>query len=327
MKTQALVVAIAKLASELPPAGFVLLHHLIARGITEGTNDIETSQHELSRTLHMARDTVRAAALSLREYIGVDSRAGVGYRFLMPREWFEESKGIFTDFGTVEKLSDWPGNPPGGGGFPGHFQPENQATKSPGNQATMANEERIPGHSWPGNSPRCSPRGLETRPDITQNQQLTDGENADPDPDPIHVQLLSFGSIQYIACAKVVPPEHRRDAVELQNALQAYHQQYAPKTRETGPVPAIIIARCLAVASLGELLSELKQMRIRGVRAGSSYGWYPSVFAQRLKGIPPNVLRAALEHFRKLERQRPQANLDFSTRMTADIRQQMRRIS
>ncbi len=146
MKSQTLLVAIAKLAPELPPAGFVLLHHLIARAITEGTNDIETSLRGLSQTLHMARDTVRGAALSLRDYIGVDSHTGVGYRFLMPREWFEESKGIFTDSGTVDKLPNLPGNPPVQRRLSRQLPAWKSPTKAtPGNQATMANEERIPG--------------------------------------------------------------------------------------------------------------------------------------------------------------------------------------
>ena len=115
--------------------------------------------------------------------------------------------------------------------------------------------------------------------------------------------------------------------MELLSAICTYHREYAPADRETGAVPEVIIARCLAIAPLSELLSELKNMRIRDVRAGKSYGWYPAVFCQRLKGIHPKIWAAALQHFAKLARQRPQANLDFSTQLTAELRQQLRRIS
>ena len=169
--------------------------------------------------------------------------------------------------------------------------------------------------------------GLETRPVVTQNQQLTGDENrGSKDPDPL-IQLQDYGSIQHIACSKVLLPEQRADGMELLSAICTYHSQHAPADRETGAVPELIIARCLAVAPLRELLEELKKMRIHNVRAGRSYGWYPSVFCQRFKGIHPKIWAAALQHFAKQARQQPQANLDFSTRLTDELRQQMRRIS
>lgn len=168
---------------------------------------------------------------------------------------------------------------------------------------------------------------LETRPLITQNQQLAGEETASIDRSEVLVNLVGFRSIEQIALCKTLAPEQRSDALELSNAIRTYQREYGPKRRDLGPPDEEIIARCLAVASLSSLLSELKQMRMRAVRAGDGYIWYLYVFCQRLKGIPTKVLGAGLKACARHQHQRPQRSLDFTTQLSGDVTQRMRRIS
>jgi hypothetical protein len=327
MTYEELLLATCQLSLKLDHTAVKLLWHLIGTAINEGHNEIHTTTRELSKKLKCWRGNITQAAEELKPYIRVSTSQRHGYTFQLPAEWFSESQGIFTDFWAVEKPSersedrsnDGPEDDPSGPKKPIHSrrtEGENRSTDGPQTDPPTAKEWR-----------NRSKYGSETGQLPQQNQQLTGGEiRGSKDPDPL-IQLQDYGSIQHIACSKVLLPEQRADGMELLSAICTYHRQHAPANRETGSVPEVIIARCLAVAPLGELLSELKQMRIRDVRAGRSYGWYPAVFCQRLKGIHPKIWAAALQHFAKLARQQSQASLDFSTQLTAEIRQQMRRIS
>lgn len=312
---------------ELEGVAGKLLVHLIGTAITEGTNELHATTRSLARDLRCWRNNVITAVEDLKPYIDVSVSQKTGYTFRLPADWFAEGRGIFTDFKSVEKsgtrsavrTTTGPEDEPPSGRKAYHHRRTN------GEDRTTGGAESGPERRTEGENRTSSGAGI--GPLVTQNQQLTDRKNADPkDPDPL-LQLQDYGSIQYIACSKSVTLEQRRDAMELMSAIRTYHREYAPANREDGPVPERILARCLAVAPLGELLSELKKMRLHHVRAGSSYGWYPAVFCQRFKGIHPKIWAAALEHFAKQARRSPQASLDFSTQMTAEIRQGMRRIS
>ena len=316
----------SNLVMELEGAAGKLLVHLIGTAISEGTNEIHATSRSLARHLRCWRNNITAAVEQLKPYIDVSVSQKTGYTFRLPADWFSEGRGIFTDFSSVEKSGS---------------RSENRSTTGPngdppmdrlsGHSGRTNGENRATGGSKSGphgrtNGENRATGGLQTEPVSTQNQQLTSGSVADLINQNNLIDIHFFDSIRAIAAAKTVLPEHRAEAMELAAALRTYHHQFGPSNRELGPVPEVIIARCLAVAPLGSLLSELKQLRIQAVRAGSKYAWYVSVFCQRLQGIPSNVLAAGLEAIAKEARCRPQASLDFSTRITDHIRQKSRRI-
>jgi hypothetical protein len=327
MTYDGLILAVEEIADSLRPHAYRLLHHLIATAISEGTNEIQVSSGALAKRLQCSRDKVREAAAALKPYVEVSANHATGHTFRLPAVWFTQGKGIFTDWETVEKspglasnqATSWretrqpvgvkPGNP---GGIDGE------------NQATGWRETRQPSRT---NGEDQATGWRETRQPLEQNQQVTGGEKCRSiDLDSL-VQLQSFRSIEEIALCKTLSPEQRADAIELSAALRSHQCEFGKPRGDLGHVDEQILARCLAVAPLRELHRELKKLREHHTPAGSSYAWYPTVFCQRLKGIKSEIWAAALRHVAKQARRRPQANLDFSTRLTDEVRMGMRRIS
>jgi hypothetical protein len=326
MTYEALIHAVAQLAVKLPPIAFRLLMHLIATAINEGTNEIQTSTLRLAVDMKCSRDKVRQAAQSLKPYMQVTAFNGTGYHFHMPPEWFEQSRGIFTPIADVEKRPKLPGNQAATCLVSRQLDPTSTHGTCLETRQLEAKERRIPGSYLPGNQAAHHPSCLETRQSLAQNQQLTDGADVDRSIGSIEIQYNSYESIEHIACAKTLTTDQRSDAIELSSWLRSYLREFGPPDQDQRAPDQQILARCLAVAPLGSLLSELKKMQQRCVRAGSQYAWFVTVFAQRLKGIPSNVLMAAYRDRAIQQRRRPQRDLDFSTRMTEEIRQRARRI-
>jgi hypothetical protein len=326
MTYEELIVAVTKHSTELPQTGLKLLLHLITTGITEGTNEIQTSTRTLAKNLKCSKDKVGEAVQSLRDILQATVNPGIGHTFHLPPEWFQESRGIFTPLARVEKLADCPGNQ----------DTTVLETRTPDvrNETITVLETRTPdaslswkpGHSRRMNSEYQDTSVLETRTPLTQNQQLADVADVDRSIGSIEIQYNSYESIEHIACAKTLTTDQRSDAIELSSWLRSYLREFGPPDQDQRAPDQQILARCLAVAPLGSLLSELKKMQQRCVRAGSQYAWFVTVFAQRLKGIPSNVLMAAYRDRAIQQRRRPQRDLDFSTRMTDEIRQRARRI-
>lgn len=321
-----LIVALADLTKELPPTSTKLLIHLIATGITDGSNEVRASIYTLAKDTRMSRDTVRKAAEALKAVVRVTLHDRVGYSFHLQPDWFEEGRGLFTELARVEKLPASPGNQATASLETRRQQPDFDQSRRLETRRQDADVAWEPGDMSARNQATEEIRRLETRRQETQNQQLTGGDACRSIDLCISEDSSILDSIERIACAKVVPPELRADAMQLSSWLCSYIRQWGPPDHDRGQPPQQILARCLAVAPLGSLRSELKKMHEHRVRVGSNHAYFVSVFAQRLKGILPNVLSEGLRRFGMRRVKRPQADLDFSTQIAADAFRKVRQI-
>jgi hypothetical protein len=226
----------------------------------------------------------------------------------------------------VEKLPDWRENQASTGLELQPLEPDLERATGGKTRPVRPRLAGKPGQYWRENQASQAATGGNSRPVITQNQQLADAAACRSIDLNYLTQNSSIDSIEHIACAKVLSAGQRADAMELSSWLCSYMREFGPPDRDQHPPDQQILARCLAVAPLGSLLSELKKMQQRHVRAGLSHAWFVSTFAQRLKDIPSNVLRAA---FRRVARRRaspPQQDLDFSTQITTETFSKIRKI-
>jgi hypothetical protein len=304
-----------------------LLWHLINIGITEHTNEVQTSTVRLADALNCSRDKVREAAQSIGKYMEVTAFNGVGYRFRMPPEWFEESTWFSDRLLPVENIAELPGDKPDPPpGLPGH-----QAAK-PGSSCRVtrqlgANKRRIPGSSERMEGEYQAACWRETRQPVTQNQQLTETGNVSIDRSELSKIEVLKPSIDSIACAKVLNPDQLDAAKELSDYLHFYMRELGNPVTGQMPPDEQILARCLTIAPLGSIFRILRPLQVDGVRAGNSYAWFVTVIFRAEYKLSGKVLHDAYRRVAIQERRRPQKNLDFSTRMTDEIRQKARRIS
>jgi hypothetical protein len=130
----------------------------------------------------------------------------------------------------------------------------------------------------------------------------------DPEPveiSPAHENAARIASVHYLE------PHQRTDADQLAAALHSYMDEFGDSHRtEWRPLEAVkhddeILARCLAVASLGSLLEYLRVMRNADFRGCASYGWFLTLFGEQFAAIPRKIMRAALSKEKRSHRQTP----------------------
>ena len=106
MTYEDLILAVEKISTDLTPRAYMLLWHLIATAISDGTNEIQITSRSLATRLQCSRDKVFEASAALKPYVDVSTHPRTGHTFRLPAEWFSQAKGIFTDFATVEKYPE-----------------------------------------------------------------------------------------------------------------------------------------------------------------------------------------------------------------------------
>jgi len=129
MTYEDLILAVEKISTDLTPRAYMLLWHLIATAISDGTNEIQITSRSLATRLQCSRDKVFEASAALKPYVDVSTHPRTGHTFRLPAEWFSQAKGIFTDFATVEKYPE---------------RSRNQAASGRGTRPLMAKQRRIP---------------------------------------------------------------------------------------------------------------------------------------------------------------------------------------
>jgi hypothetical protein len=121
--------------------------------------------------------------------------------------------------------------------------------------------------------------------------------------------------IDQIIATKLLKLDQQQAAETLEEHLKAYVADFGPTMLQASSVSDKILARCLVCAPLDDLIFLLRSLREQGKRVGKSYAWFLTVFAQKLRGIPPEALSAALaqEHRRKQPTRETEAGngLDF----------------
>ena len=283
------------LQTTLPKCANAVLLRLVAKSIALGSNEIEISARDLATELNLSRDAIRVAAHALRGILTVHGSERVSTRWVLSADWFSPQRSLFTASTFVENRSYWPGNQARGGREtrpevdekPGQCWTSNQASgrvTRPRWTDYQASLDEKPGQS-----------GLITRPALTQNQQLTGGGAHDRS-----IDTSPKGSIEEEVIDRVVHatklPEHLVDASSvLSEHLRGYAQELGPPHLAAATPDETILARCFAIAPLGELISLLRQMHRKGTRTGDGYAWFVAVFANRIHRIRSQDLRIALQ--------------------------------
>lgn len=327
MTYEELIVGISKLAKRLPPAGLRLLIHLIATSIADGSNEVRVSSYDLAAELGISRDTVRSAALSLTDVLVVTSANGVGYHFIMPDGWFVESRGLFTADATVDNCP----NPPG-----------NQA-------ATSLETRRLPGDipggstddvrlmfgqpAWksggypPGNQAGLPPTRLESRRLSTQNQQLTRTAPSRSKSVSVVYSSIQVDKIYQIATCGKIPDELVHASSVICDHMRAYAQDCGSPHLAAVTPNELLMARIVAIAPLGDLISLLRQLRADETRCGDTYAWFVTTFAHRIHGIRSADLTAAFARYKGERLPTPQQPLQFAEEFANEVLANARRMA
>ena len=129
---------------------------------------------------------------------------------------------------------------------------------------------------------------LETRRSDTENQQLN------PEETPGNQGILdrsnrALSSVEPVVNLRdsieqvnTLPEECRENATELKRWLRGFFGKHHPShTVPEGP-DEIILAKCLAIAPLANLVSVLQTLNRKATRPGDTWAWFVTVFCQRI---------------------------------------------
>lgn len=303
-----LFVFVDTLREKLPQRAISVLNHLIARCIVEGSNEIELSIIRLAANLGMSPDPVRDAAIRLEGLIEVRVASGVSMRWILPADWFEPQRSLFTVSTAADKYRNLAKNQAGTlletrqvpCEKPGRYLTRNQAG-NPGNQ--VGNPGNQAGPAWkPGMSP------LETRQVYTQNQQLSDNPRQIRS-DRILDSSDHFGiEVDQIVARTKIPAALKREGEILSQYLRAFFDRHGV----AGPVPTgpseSTLARILALAPLETILKRLEEMESEKLGRPKKWVWFLLLFAQDLCGISKDAMLTALT--KQSERKPPRSAPD-----------------
>jgi hypothetical protein len=276
-----LILAIANDAPKLSEAALRVLLGLVATGIESGVSEVVLSKQRLADRAGLSREGAARGTRELHEIVTAESTNGVHTVYTMPADWFTPQRSLFAVAGSVENRlhpptiqagsrlvpRQVPANEPGGSRQRSRQEP-------PGSQAAAANE---PGRSTnePGSSYQLS-RQVET-----QNQQLTDDplDRSNRVLSSVEGLSIPIGSIERV---NHLPSEFYGDAEELKRWLRGFFaKHHTSHTAPTGP-DEIILAKCLAIAPLPNLVGVLQDLNRKGTRPGDTWAWFVTVFCQRI---------------------------------------------
>jgi hypothetical protein len=310
---------IADIQPSMPKCGLPVLMQLISKALKEGSPTVAMSDGEMALRANISRDAVRVAARALSAIIAIDGGKGTMRKWTLPAKWFFQQRPLFAVPEISTDSSYLPGNQAGG----------RRVTRQPwaSFQASTCLETRQPPDELPGKVDELpgnlawlpGTTCLETRQLSTHNQQLTD--NADP----IRSDQIAFSKrentdrFNQIVCADLLKFEQLEDAAELKENLRAYMRDVGRRDPDSIELGNIVLARCLACASLGELLSLLTTLRKKCTVPGASYAWFVTVFAHRICKIPAKVLQAGFDQ----QRLRKQAQREMESQFAPDLLQQV----
>lgn len=321
MTSEELIILLDGLQTRLPKCANQVLLHLVAKCIRSGSNEVATSEAQIARDLGMSRDAVKVAKRALRGIVETHGGEGNATTWILPVEWFALQRSLFAVNSPVDKWPNLPGNQ---APLPG-----NQAGHLPGNQA---GPDEKPGRTcletrqgWTSfQAGGC----LETRqvsPETKDLSQSTCLETRQPSID--RVEYCGFtGTVlrlrDSIEGVNWLPDEKRTHGEILKRWLRDYFAQ----TRPHQPVPdgpdEIILAKCLALASLDRLDNVLQKLAEQKIQCKESWAWFVTVFCQRIYGTKDTKQVPAEPAFRQAKKnpsseRRPEFTTDLLDELTS----------
>jgi hypothetical protein len=284
LSSEELILLLDQLQTSLPKCANQVLLRLVAKCIAGGTNQVDISAADLNRELRMGKDAVKVAKRALAGVVDTSGGNGTSTKWILPGEWFVVQRSLFAINSPVENWDNRPGNKDAPAWKPGRSP--SQLPGSSGLETRTPALETRP--LWTSYQAATS---LETRPVVLENQADSTKTGLETRPPSIdrdrvlssnEVRLDSRDSIEGV---NRLPPEFRPDAEELKRWLRGFFAKHHPShTAPDGP-DEIILAKCLAIANLGDLVRVLQQLNRANTRPGDSWAWFVTVFCQRLRRI------------------------------------------
>lgn len=293
-----LLCLIADAQHVLPNSGIRLLLELAALCIRGRTCEITFSQRDFALRLGLSRDNVRLAVRELQHHFRIDTSTSNTTTFTLPVEWFSSQLGLFSVGRGLETRPLLPGNQ-------ASTMPGNQATSGletrpwwPKNQATLAEK---PGHTGLETRPsglNSRPLGLETRPQVTQNEQLTEdpGDLIRSD-QRFYSRGDSVSLINQIMAHTRLKPEQNDEASLLRDHLKAFMRAHGERAVPPAGPHESMLARCLALASLKDILEKLAALAKKPPGRPREWIWFLIIFGQDFHEIPAEVTVDAVKRF------------------------------
>ncbi len=171
---------------------------------------------------------------------------------------------------------------------------------------------------WPGNPGQCPENQASPLSNSNSNEFRSANSQARSfgAPAPVDFSSPAHEIAAQIAALHTLAADQRQDGTRLASALHSYMEQFGDSHRdERRTLSALaqdeeILARCLGIASLALLLDHIRALGQADVRGMNSYGWFLTRFADKLRGIPKTVMKAALSKEKRSHRQTPKAPHD-----------------
>jgi hypothetical protein len=282
-------------AHKLRPSAIRLLLHLIATSINDGTQQVRTSRRYLSTLLAMSPKTINRATRRLASLISVETPDGVTTTYTIPSQWFTAQPGLFARQAEISTIHNCGRNSHGAvaqkntpdlDGVAGNPTPLWHKRAQPGRSV---GENPTPRPISVGENPTPRPISVGENPTPqTENQRLaTSSTNVfDSIESGFSSKELSVQVIDRIARATTVAEENKNDARVLSEHLRAYIRAFGGPHHDKGNPDQLVLARCFAIAPLGDLENLLlNDMRRFTPPAFDSYMYIVSIFAEKIHGI------------------------------------------
>jgi len=259
-----------------------LLLHLVATAIQGGTYTITASDRELGKAAGIGDSRMNEVKQQLAGIMAVETRRGCASTFRLPADWFPLQASLFSSTGDPKVRSlltpSW-----------GLTQPRNGATGDPG----MGPGDPVSGPQRPQTGVGLTPFRGQSDPGMglldplvgspsTQNQQDASSPSISISSSEVTSRereyVISILSKRFLAADK--RPEATILGAELQGVLHRLgNVQVAARLPDD-----VVLAQCLAIAPLRELLPALALAKARHGRP-KSYAWAVSVFLEAIAGI------------------------------------------
>lgn len=282
MSSEELILLLDQLQTSLPKCANQVLLRLVAKCIAGGTNQVDISAADLNRELRMGKDAVKVAKRALAGVVDTSGGNGTSTKWILPAEWFVVQRSLFAINSPVENWDNRPGNKDAAAWKPGRSP--SQLPGSSGLETRTPALETRP--LWTSYQAATS---LETRPVVLENQADSTKTGLETRPSSIDRDRVlssvdrSISLRDSIDGVNHLPPELRPEAEELKAWLRGFFGKHHPShTVPPGP-DEIILAKCLAIGPLGNIVKVLQDLNRKNTRPGNTWAWFVTVFCQRLR--------------------------------------------
>jgi hypothetical protein len=281
LTSEELILLLDRLQPTLPKCANAVLLRLVSKCITSGTNEVDISAVELARELNIAADSVKVAKRALTGIVETRGGKGISTVWMLPSAWFVVQRSLFAIDSPVE---NW-GNLPGNQGTP-PWKPGHQPQQKPGSTSLKTREPSLETRAqWTSFQGGTS---TGTREVIEENQQ-DDPEYLPGNQGALDRSNRILSSVpngydhrDSIETVNHLPAELTEQAEDLRRWLRGFFGKHHPAhTVPNGP-DEIILAKCLAIAPVSNLVQVLQVLHRKNTRPGDTWAWFVTVFCQRI---------------------------------------------